>query len=216
VGIPRKKLQTVAGGVDASEFGESKAAARRDLGLNEDDKVVTTVARLYPEKNHRLLLQAFSKVAEQIGRARLLLVGDGVERRAIIAEIERLGLKDRVTLLGVRRDIPRILAACDVFALASDREGLPIAVLEAMAARRPVVATAVGDLPHVIQHQESGLLVPPKDAARLAAALTRLLTDPALARTMGSHGRAAVASRFEITAMVEKYESLYTRRGASR
>ncbi|HEU4388047.1 MAG TPA: glycosyltransferase [Blastocatellia bacterium] len=216
VGIPLEKLQTVAGGVDAVKFCESRESARSDLGIDEQDRVVAIVARLYPEKNHRLLLRAFSEVARRIERARLLIVGDGIERRAIAAEVERLNLEDRVSLFGVRRDIPRILAACDVFALPSHREGLPIAVLEAMAAARPVVASAVGDLPCIIKDGKSGILFDPGDSEALAAALTRILEDPVLAGNMGDCGRSAVISQFALSAMVEKYESLYSARSTPR
>ena len=214
VGIPARKVNTVPGGVDSSQFFESRASARSDLGLHEEDRVVAIVARLYPEKNHRLLLDAFSRVALRIEHARLLIVGDGIERDAIASEIKRLNLEDRVFLLGVRRDIPRILAACDVFALTSDREGLPISVLEAMAAARPVVATAVGDLPRIIKNEDNGFLFTAGDSDALTAALTRVLNDPALAVRMGDRGRAEVNLHFGLSAMVEKYESLYAAKSA--
>ena len=124
---------------------------------------------------------------------------------ALEAGIARLGLADRVLLLGVRRDVPRLLAAADVFVLASDREGLPIAVLEAMAAARPVVATAVGNLPDVIRDGATGRLVPPGDCAALAAALAELLGDPQRAAGMGEAAREA-ARAYDVRAMIERYD----------
>ncbi|HEY7545199.1 MAG TPA: glycosyltransferase, partial [Blastocatellia bacterium] len=124
-------------------------------------------------------------------------------------EIERLGLQNTVEMLGVRRDVARLLAAADVFVLSSDREGLPIAALEAMAARRPVVATSVGDLPLVVRDGETGRLVPASDEKAMAEALIELLSDTARARLMGERARLMVAEGFSLQAMIERHAALY-------
>ena len=208
VGIPERKLAVIRAGIDLKAFDESKEEARAALGLSIKDRVVTIIARLYPEKNHRLLLAAFAQVYEQVADARLLIVGEGTEREAIEAEIKRRRLEERVHVLGVRRDVARILAATDVFALSSEREGLPIVVLEAMAAARPVVATAVGDLPSVIKDKETGFIVPPGDAQALAATLSQLLNDASLAARVGEAARASVQA-YGLEAMISRYQNLY-------
>ena len=208
VGISEKKLMVIRAGIDLKAFNESKEEARAALGLNAKERVVTIVARLYPEKNHRLLLAAFAKVCQHVADARLLIVGEGTEREAIEEEIKRLRLEERVRVLGVRRDVARILAATDVFALSSEREGLPIVVLEAMAAARPVVATAVGDLPSVIKDKETGFIVPPGDAGAFASALIELLNDASLAARIGEAARRCVQA-YGLEAMISRYQNLY-------
>jgi L-malate glycosyltransferase len=209
VGVPARKLTVIRAGVRMEDFQVERAEARRLLGIPEHDRVAVIVARLSSEKNHHLLLAAFSDVLRDIPDARLLMAGDGVYREAVEQEVRRLGLQQRVQVLGVRRDISQLLAACDLFVLSSDREGLPIAVLEAMAAARPVVSTAVGDLPEVVQDGRTGRLVPAKDRAALAAALREVLSDAALAQRMGAAGRAVVEQHYAVRHMVARHEALY-------
>jgi glycosyltransferase involved in cell wall biosynthesis len=207
VGVSRRKLRVIPGGVDLSPCAVSRRVARSMLGLFPDELVAVTVARLSPEKNHSLLLRAFARVQKKLN-SRLLLVGDGPERSAIETEIARLSLQKSVTLLGVRSDIPEILAASDVFLLSSTREALPLAVLEAMAAGLPVVATNVGDLPMIVKEGVTGLLVNPDDERAFANALFELLSDANRAKELGSRGR-KLAEGFSVEAMVRAYESLY-------
>lgn len=215
VGIPSRKLRVIPGGVKLSNSSEPRDEARRSLGISQDARVATIVARLYPEKNHRMLLAAFDAVRRHVPGARLLIVGEGVEEAAISAEISRLGLTDLVHMLGVRRDIDRILAASDVFLLSSHREGFPIAVLEAMAAELPVIATAVGDLPSILEDGVTGRLIGPGDTQAFASAIIDVLNDPKAARQMGRQGRRSVAA-FGVAKMVEKYEALYAGNVARR
>jgi L-malate glycosyltransferase len=210
-GIPESKLEIIRAGVDPANYGESKAAARRALGLKQEEKIAVIVARLFPEKNHRMLLEAFAEVIQGVDKARLLIVGEGVEEAAIRQEIVRLNLQQQVILMGVRRDVARILAAADVFVLSSDREGLPIAVLEAMAAAKPVVATDVGDLPLVVKDGKSGRIVPAKDPQAMAAALAEILSDEEKARRMGAEGLQAV-DEYSLQSMIGKFEALYAAR----
>jgi glycosyltransferase involved in cell wall biosynthesis len=207
VGISRRKLRVIPGGVDLSPCAISREEARNRLGLTVDEPVAVTVARLSPEKNHCMLLRAFARVQDKLN-SRLLLVGDGPERSAIETEIARLSLQKSVTLLGVRSDIPEILAASDVFLLSSNREGLPLAVLEAMAAGVPVVATNVGDLPMIVKDGVTGLLVNPDDECEFANALFELLSNENRAKELGNRAR-KLAEGFSVEAMVRAYESLY-------
>jgi glycosyltransferase involved in cell wall biosynthesis len=210
VGVPAHKLEVIRAGIDVAAFNQPRAEARRTLGLQDTDRIAVTVARLAPEKNQRLLVGAFADVVKRFPAARLLIAGEGSEEAAIRAEVARLGLTQRVELLGRRRDIPRILAAADVFVLSSDHEGLPLAVLEAMAAARPVVATRIGELSAVVRDGETGRLVQPRDREALATALAEMLNDPRLASEMGARARQLVQGHYSLRAMIENHEALYT------
>lgn len=207
-GIPENKLEIIRAGVDPANYAESKSEARKALGLDQEEKIAVIVARLFPEKNHKLLLEAFAQVVRQVEKTRLIIVGDGVEESAIQNEIARLNLQEQVTMMGVRRDVARILAASDLFVLSSDREGLPIAVLEAMAAGKPVVTTGVGDLPAVVQDGKSGRVVPAKNSKAMADALVEILSDEEKAVNMGKNALQAI-DEYSLQAMIAKFEALY-------
>lgn len=207
VGISKRKLRVIPGGVNLSPCAISRGEARRMLGLAPDERVAVIVARLSSEKNHSMLLRAFAQVHDKL-KSRLLIVGDGPQRGAIETEITALGLQEAVTLLGVRTDIPEILAASNVFLLSSSREALPMAVLEAMAAALPVVATNVGDLSMIVKEGMTGMLANSDDECEFANAIFRLLSDTSRATEFGSRGR-KVAEGFSVAAMVSAYESLY-------
>jgi len=212
VGIPAWKISVIPGGIRTEQFlGISRTQARRVLGLKDAERVAVIVARLSPEKNHRLLLNAFEKVRQRLENSCLLIVGEGDERSAISAEISRLGLAHCVRLLGLRRDIPLILAASDVFLLSSDDEALPIAVLEAMAAGLPVVATDVGDLCIVVEEAVTGCLVPAGDVEAFAQATIDILANSTKGKVMGGEARRRVSS-FSVHHMAEQYQALYSGR----
>jgi glycosyltransferase involved in cell wall biosynthesis len=208
-GIPEDKLEIIRAGVDPANYAESKIAARQALELNQEEKIAVIVARLFPEKNHKLLLEAFADVVRRVEKSRLIIVGDGVEEAAIQEEISRLNLQGQVTMMGMRRDVARILAAADLFVLSSDREGLPIAALEAMAAAKPVVTTAVGDLPMVVQDGKTGRVVPAKNPQALADALVEILSDEEKVLNMGKNALQAVDA-YSLQTMIAKFEALYT------
>jgi glycosyltransferase involved in cell wall biosynthesis len=201
---------TIPNGIDAARFrrpGE-RAAWRRENGFTDDDLLVVSVARLEPQKNPLGLVEAFSRVSG--AGATLVMAGDGSLRDAVR---ERGG---RVRLAGVQTDVAPLLAAADVFALASQWEGNPMAVMEAMAAGLPVVATAVGGVPELVEHGVTGLLVPPGDAGAFAHALGALLSDALLRRRLGNAAREH-AGRLGVDAMVAAYGDLFERlAGGSR
>jgi len=210
VGISKRKLRVIPGGVDLSPCAISREDARARLGLPLDEPVAVIVARLSPEKNHSMLLRAFTRAQNKL-KMRLLIVGDGPERTAIETEIASLGLREVVTLLGVRTDIPEILAASDVFLLSSNREALPLAVLEAMGAGLPIVATNVGDLSMIVKEGETGVLVNSEEDGEFADAIIELLSNTSKAKEFGLRGR-ELADGFSSAAMVCAYESLYEQR----
>jgi glycosyltransferase involved in cell wall biosynthesis len=202
IGVDGSKIRVVHNGIDVAAH---VARARRDGALRRQGSTVLTTARLERRKGHRYLLEAASLVPG----VRFLLAGDGPERSELEEKIQRAGLGDRVMLLGYREDIPKLLECCDVFAFPSLDEGLPLAVLEAMAARRPVVASAIPSIAEVITHGQTGLLVPPGDPVALAQAIQSLLEDSALVDRLTVAARQRVERSFTVDAMARGVCSVY-------
>jgi glycosyltransferase involved in cell wall biosynthesis len=167
------------------------------------------VGRLKAPKDFLTLIRALAGLSNQGYEA--LIVGDGPDRTAVEAEIRRLGVEDRVQLAGERSDVPELLAASDVFVLSSRSEGLPVSVLEAMAAELPVVASRVGGLAELVDDGATGILVPPGDEPALAQALERLVEDRELRQRFGAAGRARVESSFDLSAFRRAHLELYDR-----
>jgi glycosyltransferase involved in cell wall biosynthesis len=138
-----------------------------------------------------------------------VLAGDGDERAALESQCAVLGLQERVLFLGYQQDVPNLLAHCDLFVLPSLYEGLPLAILEAMAAAKPVIATAVGGTGEVVVDGETGLLVPPGDPTALAGAIRKLLSDPPFARRLAAAGNVLVQRSFSTEAMVRRVSQVY-------
>lgn len=217
-GFPADRLLTIHNGIDPAAFPSlDRAEAARSLGLPDRSPTLAVIAGLKPVKNHPLILRAFARVCDRVPSGRLLLAGDGPERAPLERLVGELGLEGRVHFLGFRRDVGSVLAASDAAVLSSRSEGFPLAILEAMAAGRPVVATRVGAIPEAVVDGETGILIEPDDEAGLTTALTSLLEDPARARAMGERGRRRFLERFTLERMVGAYEDLYveiaTRRG---
>jgi len=202
---------TIPNGIPIAEYTAQRSSGnevRQSLGIAENDFVFVCVANLSQAKNHALLLAAFNEViATTTQRVMLLLVGDGPLRPTLMGAATHLGTT--VRFLGVRNDVPRILAAANAFVLASDYEGNPLSVMEAMAASKPVVATAVGGIPELITTGVDGLTVPPRDAKALAAAMHKLVDNPRLTRLLGAEAAASAKARFSVTAMAQSYGSFY-------
>ena len=185
---------------------------RRAAGIREDEIVYLSVARFAPQKDHETLLRAFAQGPGQRTGTRLALAGHGELRSVMEALAQELGIADRVTFLGRRSDIPETLAAVDVFVLASRWEGNPLSVMEAMAAGRPVVATAVGAIPELVRHGVDGLLCEAGDARALAAAMCQT----GALRAMGGSTAMRARERFGLPAMTQAYAELYRRTLAGR
>lgn len=210
-GVSARRVRVVYNGIGPAEPVSKDATARlrADLGLHRGERVVAVVGSLYGVKGHRFLLEATPGVLAACPSTVFLIAGRGESEAALRTQAKSLGIDARVRFLGFRQDVPALLALCDVFVLPSLSEGLSIAILEAMAAARPVVATKVGGNPELVVHSETGVLVECADPAGLASAVTRLLTNPAEARRLGENGRSRVQSRFTIGAMVKNYETIY-------
>jgi glycosyltransferase involved in cell wall biosynthesis len=206
-GFPRARLRTVNNAVDAS-VSRPRDEIRSELGLADDDEVVTMVGRYAEEKNHALLLDAFA----QLDRPRLrgVLVGVGPLEAELRQRVRELGLDDRVLLTGARADAIDVVAASDVLALTSRREGLGLTLIEALSVGTPVVATAVGGIIDVVGDGEAGLLVPSGDVAALRDAIERLLDDAELRNRLVANGRRRVAEAFTVEDMVAGYLDAYS------
>ena len=212
-GVVRRRATVIPNGIDLSECStEHDASAARDaLGLPRDAFVVGTAGRLHEQKGHTFLLKAAQGVLSQRPESVFLIAGYGPLRRKLEAEAAELGLGANMRFLGYRTDVPRILAALDVFALPSLWEGMSNAVFEAMAAGKPVVATAVDGNVEQVVHGDTGLLVPPSDAEGLANAMLALGKDRARAREMGRRGRERVEREFPLDRMTGAVLDLYAR-----
>lgn len=192
--------------------GADGAAVRRELGIPREAQVVTTVARLQPEKGVDILLRAFAGLAPSHPDARLVICGSGREvKLQLQAMIAEAGLQGSVLMCGFRGDVPAVLAATDVYALPSRAEGLGFSLLEAMASGCPVVASRVGGVPEIVTDGRDGLLVEPENPIALASAIGRLLDSPELRAKLGAAGRATAQERFATERLVARVEELYLR-----
>jgi glycosyltransferase involved in cell wall biosynthesis len=206
----RRPTATIRHGVPLGDFRVSAAESvewRRREQIPEDAFVVSTVARLSREKRLDVLLDAFARLRDPA--AILAVAGHGEQRAMLEGLALQLGIASQVRFLGVRRDVPSVLAASDVFVLSSEWEGNPLSVMEAMAAQKPVIATAVGGVPELVRAGLTGILVPPGDAAALTRSLARLRDDADLRRNMGTAGRAIATSSHGVEAMAAAYAGLY-------
>ena len=185
-----------------------RARARRTLGLREGALVIGTVGNLTPKKDHRTLLEATARAAMQHREVQLVLIGSGPLERAVRDDARSLGLTDHVVFAGARDDVAELLPAFDVFALSSRNEGLPISLLEAMAAGIACVATSVGGVPEIIDNGNEGLLVPAGDAVALAEALSTLLRAPDLRDAIGARA-VQTARRFDMADAARRTEAVY-------
>lgn len=192
-----------------------RATWRAKQGFSNEDVLLVCVARFAPQKNHDLLISAFAKGPASDPRAHLVLAGQGVLQAQLQVRVNQLGLTNRVHFLGLRTDIPDVLGASDIFVLSSNYEGNPLSVIEAMAAGLPIVSTAAGGVPELLQNGKEGFIVQPGNADGLSEAMVTLLNDSNLRRTMGVAAAVRAKAKFDVSAMVRAYEELYDEVGAS-
>jgi glycosyltransferase involved in cell wall biosynthesis len=209
-GIADARVQVIYNGVDEAEAGASHISQyRRDLGIPDDDLVVGVVGNLYSVKGHTYLLDAVPQILRTCPKTTFLLIGRGELEVPLKTQATTLGIENKVRFLGLRQDVPKLLAVMDVFAMPSLSEGLSIALLEAMAVGKPVVVTRVGGNPELVAEGETGYLVPAGDAHALAQAILALLCDPNRARTFGAWAKQLVQERFTLGHMADQYLRLY-------
>jgi glycosyltransferase involved in cell wall biosynthesis len=201
-------ISLIYNGVDLARYDEPEVCCtlQAEYGIPAGAPVVGVVARLEPEKGHPTLLDAWPLVLASVPNAHLLIVGEGSQREALEEQAANLA---SVHFTGRRDDVPAVTAALDVAVLPSYREAQGLSILEAMALARPVVASAVGGIPEMVEDGRTGLLVPPRDPEALAAAITRLLLDHPFADTLGKAGKDLVHERFCVELMVRAVESIY-------
>ena len=216
---PEGRSRVIVNGVDAvgvRAMAERAPLSRAALGLAADALVLGTVARFDAVKGLDVLLRAFATLLGRVPDAQLLLVGDGIEAPGLRRLSQDLGVGHRVVFAGFIPDASRCLPVMDLYVSASWREGLPLAVLEAMASGLSIVATRVPGHVDVVEHDVTGVLVPPGDPERMAHEAARLLQDPARRRALGAAGRQRVEGRFALARMLDEVADLYREIGSFR
>jgi glycosyltransferase involved in cell wall biosynthesis len=209
-GIPRQRTVTVHEGIDLGRVAAAPPAElHKELWLPHEAPLVGNVAALVAHKGQRHLVDAAQLVLPQHPDARFIIAGEGELRTALEQQIRQHHLEKHVMLAGFRADILSLHKAFDVFVMSSVTEGLGTSLLDAMACGKPVVATTVGGIPEVVVHDETGLLVPPRDPPAMAEAIVRLLSDASLRDRMGAAGLARVRERFSAETMVKNTLRVY-------
>ena len=207
-GVKQEKIRIINNGINLRPFRNASPSLRESAG-GKDVPVVGFVGRLSSEKGCDIFLYAASRVVADVPEAKFVVVGDGPERDRLESLIDELGIRQSVVLAGRRDEMSSVYASFDVMVLSSHREGLPIAMLEGMASGVPLVATAVGDVPRVIQEGESGFLVPAGDVDLLAMRVVGLLQKPSEARRLGDAARRRVEHEFSAERMAADYLDVY-------
>jgi sugar transferase (PEP-CTERM/EpsH1 system associated) len=211
-GFPAQRVGVIYNGIDLTPFAaprDDRGTIRREMGAGDDEFVILQVARLDYLKDHATAVRTLARVLPHLPDARLVLVGEGPELQAIEEVVRQHGVGAQIRFLGLRKDVARLLSGADLFLLTSVSEGIPLTVIEAMAAGLPVVSTRVGGLPEVVVEGRTGLLEPAGDHAALGRAVCRLAAEPALRREMGHLGRERAETVFSEELMLAQYGALY-------
>jgi glycosyltransferase involved in cell wall biosynthesis len=203
-GVRPSKVVTIANGLDFDRF-----AVRQQGSPSRRPRIVTTVANLRPGKGHDVLLKAAARLVRRVPDIRFRIVGDGPRRGDLERQAAALRVSSHVEFLGYRSDVAELLRQSDIFALPSLMEASPNALIEAMAAGVPIVATRVGGIPEAIEHERSGILVAPQDDRALAAGIARLIKRPQIASRLADAARQSAESRFSFDRMVNEFQQLY-------
>jgi glycosyltransferase involved in cell wall biosynthesis len=210
-GIAPEHLTAVPTGIDFARFERAsiEPVLRRELGLPEDAVLVGTIAILRKGKGHHHLLEAAAKVLAAAPQVHFVFAGDGPQSENLKRQAAELGIEGHVHFLGLRRDVPAVLAGFDLFVLPTRREALGTSFIEAQAMGVPVIGSRTGGVPETMIEGETGLLVPPEDPIALAAAILELVRDPARRRAMGERGSTFVRERYSVEAMVDGMIAVY-------
>jgi len=211
--IPDKKMQVIINGIDMQEFrknAEARDRIRGEFHIAPETPLIGVFGRISPEKGQKYFLAAAAQVLKVLPEARFILVGDGFQGEEMRQYAVELGISDAVIFAGFRPNIAAFYSALDVFVLPSLLEGTPMALLEAMSAKLPVIASEVGGVGRIIQDKENGLLVPPAHTEELASAILRLLRHSEEANRMAANALATIAERYSAKKMTDTYMNLYT------
>jgi glycosyltransferase involved in cell wall biosynthesis len=211
-GIPPRRVDVIYNGIDLQGFAggrQERPVVRQELGIAENDLAILQVARLDYLKDHATAIRTLQRVVRERKDAHLVLVGEGPEQATIQKLVRERNLEAHVRFLGLRNDIPRLLAAADVFLLTSISEGIPLTLIEAMAANLPVVSTQVGGVGEIVQEGKTGLLAPAGDDAQLATLIVNLAKNPAQRHALGQAGNQRASAVFSESQMHTHYCGLY-------
>jgi glycosyltransferase involved in cell wall biosynthesis len=213
VGVAEKRVEVIYNGVPSAQTvtDEEVRKCKAEIGISGRYPVLGVVGSLYPVKGHRFLLEAMPEILKRWSNAVLLVIGRGELEVALKEQAGQLAIGAHIHFLGMRQDVPRLLSVLDAFVLPSLSEGLSLALLEAMASGKPVVATRVGGNPELIDHGRTGFLVQPEDARDLAANLVKLLSDPGMMQEFGRQAAVRVRQHFSMGHTVDRYRALYAR-----
>jgi glycosyltransferase involved in cell wall biosynthesis len=208
---PRRKFVTIPSGIDMDFFQQACDVSnkKKELQIPPNLKIIGTVARLDPIKGMAYLIDAMHEVLQCFPQTVALLVGDGSERDALMDKARTMGIADKVIFLGFRKDVVQLLSIMDIFVLPSLNEGMGRVILEAMACRKPVIATRVGGVPELINDGGNGILVPPQNAKLLAEAIMGLLCDPQKAERIAINGYRSAGDKYSLSTMVQQIDELY-------
>ena len=210
-GISASKILVIDNGIDLQKFTNQTRnnELRKSFGFNGNHKIIGTVASLTEEKGHIYLIEAALQVIYKYPECRFLIVGDGGQRKFLEGKTADLGLTDKVIFTGSRKDVPEILSMLDAFLLPSLKEGLPMALLEAMAAKVPVIASSVGAIPDVIKDGMNGMLIPPKNSDAIAKVIAIMLSNGDSTKEMAQKAFEKVRDHYSSKQMADKYLAVY-------
>jgi glycosyltransferase involved in cell wall biosynthesis len=207
-GLNPEKVAMIANGIDVTPFASRSTTQDVEMG-KEKRTIIGVVGRLTPQKGHQYLLQAAPDILSAFPNVTFMFVGDGQERQTLQHMVSSLGIDKNVVFAGQRSDMPAVYASIDILVLPSINEGMPMTLIEAMAARRPVIATDVGDVAKLIRHGETGLLVEAANPSALKSAIIQLLSDPAQCSMLALQGMSWVCENFSADGMARQYRDVY-------
>jgi len=210
-GIPADKISVILNSVDVTRYGKNinRDALRSELGFGETEHLMTMVATFKRQKGHKFLVEAAATIIQDFPRLHILFVGDGELLEEVRIQVLELNLNENVHFLGMRNDIPEILIASDSFILPSLWEGLPMALIEAMASGLPVIATDVSGTRQVVESGKTGIMVEPGNVPGLAHSIKELLNEPEQAQIMGKEAREKMETMFSAKKQAEEYLTLF-------
>lgn len=206
------KISVIYNGIDIHQYNHNidTDKFKVTLGLKPDIPTVAFIGRIVKVKGLKYFFRAAASILKAGETVQFLIVGDGPLKEHFIKQTHYLGIDKHVSFIGFRDDIPDILSTINILVIPSLREGLPLTILEAMIARKPIIATSVGGIPEAIKDGETGVLVPPRDSPKLAQAILDLLKNPEKCIEMGEKGKERANRYFDVERMVKEYERLYT------